>query len=361
MLLRICALAMVPLALLLETTNAWAAAQRTFVASYGTDSAPCAINQPCRSFGAAVAKAAAGGEVIVLDSAGYGPVTIDKPVSLIAPPGIYAGISVTTGQNGIVVNASGATVVLRGLSINGQGGSIGIDLVQAAKVRVEGCVVSNMASTGIQHSAANAELIVLDTVVRDNSGAGISVNVDASVLLDGVRVEHNVSDGLNVTAVSTLAVAVVRNSVLSYNGQAGIAALRSASPAKTEIALEASVIAGNAYDGVFVGGIADGQSYAAIARTTIARNGLSGVSVYAPGASGTFTNAELVENQFLNNGTNAVKVDGSHAGSFLSRNHFAGGLTASFQTVNSAAQFTYTDNTGNNGYVGTAPFALSRF
>jgi hypothetical protein len=55
-----------------------------------------------------------------VDSGGYGAVTIGKTVSIISPPGIYAGISVFSGA-GVAINAPGATVVLRGLSINCQG------------------------------------------------------------------------------------------------------------------------------------------------------------------------------------------------------------------------------------------------
>src|SRR6266571_7551654 len=75
--------------------KAAALAQRTFVsAASGNDANPCTRTAPCRNFQAAIAQTASGGEVIVLDSGGYGTVTINQSVSLIAPPGIYAGISV---------------------------------------------------------------------------------------------------------------------------------------------------------------------------------------------------------------------------------------------------------------------------
>ncbi len=79
------------------SNDADAFAQRTFVASSGADTNSCAITQPCRSFASAIALTAAGGEVIVLDSAGYGPVTITQSVSIIAPPGVYAGITAFAG------------------------------------------------------------------------------------------------------------------------------------------------------------------------------------------------------------------------------------------------------------------------
>src|SRR3981189_196245 len=97
---------------------------------------------PCRGFARAITQTSAGGEVIVLDSAGYGPVTVTQSVSITSPPGVYAGISVQSGD-GITINAPGATVVLRGLTINGQGGLSGANVQQAAKVRIESCTISN--------------------------------------------------------------------------------------------------------------------------------------------------------------------------------------------------------------------------
>ena len=142
MLSRAYAFASVALALsILTSTGVMATAQRTFVAPNGSDANPCSIAAPCRGFAAAVTKTNAGGEVIVQDSAGYGAVTITKPISIISPPGIYAGVSVVSG-NGVTVNAPGATVVLRGLSINGQGGANGVLVQQATRVRIESCVVS---------------------------------------------------------------------------------------------------------------------------------------------------------------------------------------------------------------------------
>ena len=64
---------------------AFGAAQRTFVASNGVDTNPCTVTLPCRGFTAALLLTNAGGEIIVLDSAGYGSVTINKAVSIIAP------------------------------------------------------------------------------------------------------------------------------------------------------------------------------------------------------------------------------------------------------------------------------------
>ena len=61
--------------------NAHAAAQRTFVASNGNDANTafnCSIVNPCRGFAAAVGVTTVNGEVVALDSAGYGAFTISQ-------------------------------------------------------------------------------------------------------------------------------------------------------------------------------------------------------------------------------------------------------------------------------------------
>src|ERR1700704_3412714 len=87
------------------TQDAAAAAQRTFVASNGSDANTCSIAMPCRSFAAAILQTISGGEVIVLNSAGDGSVTVAQSVSIISPPGVYAGVSAFAGDNGVIVVA----------------------------------------------------------------------------------------------------------------------------------------------------------------------------------------------------------------------------------------------------------------
>src|SRR5215470_12061221 len=124
------------------------AAQRHFVSSTGVDSNPCSISLPCRSFAAAALVVDPNGEILVLDTAGYGFVNITKPLSIQSPYGVYAGISVFGGTDGVTINAPGASVRLTGVYINGQGGSVGINVQNANAVTVEGSSVTNMASHG---------------------------------------------------------------------------------------------------------------------------------------------------------------------------------------------------------------------
>jgi hypothetical protein len=112
----------------------------------------CPLNAPCRSFGTALTHTDPDGEIIVLDSAGYGRVTVDRSVSITAPPGVYAGISVFAGTNGIDVAGAGIVVVLRSLTINGQGGDHSIVFTQGSRLYIEQCVISNMGGRGIAFS-----------------------------------------------------------------------------------------------------------------------------------------------------------------------------------------------------------------
>src|SRR5215216_6654318 len=88
------------------------AVQRTFVsAQFGNDANTvnlCSVTQPCRNFNAAVGVVAAGGEVVALDSGGYGPVSIAKAVTLTGPTGGYVAITaLNPGTAAVAVGAAG--------------------------------------------------------------------------------------------------------------------------------------------------------------------------------------------------------------------------------------------------------------
>ena len=247
MLHRIFASATIACALSIVSFEAAATAQRTVVAHTGNDAAACSVAQPCRGFARAIAQTSVGGEVIVLDSAGYGPVTITKSISVIAPAGIYAGITVFSGD-GITVSAPGAIVVLRGLSINGQGGSNGVAVLGAARVRIESCVISGTRVDGVMHSAPGAELIVLDTIVRDNGASGIGGDADASVVLDRVRSEHNGTNGFYMASLVAEARVTITDSVFAFNSANGIW-FAATGTGKTYAQVEQSVLADNSANG----------------------------------------------------------------------------------------------------------------
>lgn len=218
------------LALVAPTPTAQAAAQRSFVASYGVDAGnlTCSVVSPCRSFDVALANTNAGGEIVVLDSAGYGPVVIDKAIKIASPAGVYGGISVFAGD-GIVVDAGdNDDVVLRGLDINGLGGTDGIDIINAGAVHIERTSISNF--TG--DSSACLRLDAAKTIrvyVNDSSMRACHIGVFANgsggpgnrpmLLIDNTRLERAFNSGVSLEAIGLWVQnridATVRNSVIS--------------------------------------------------------------------------------------------------------------------------------------------------
>jgi hypothetical protein len=194
-----------------------ATAQRTFVASNGSDASPCSLTQPCRSFGVAVSKTSANGEVIVLDSAGYGPVKITQSVSIIAPAGVYAGITVSSGD-GVKIDGSVVVVVLRGLSINAQPGIYGIHFVRGSGLTVEDCEIANFL-TGIYLEAADSWVAIKNTRMRSGNGGGVGAFPSSGTMRVSIA-DSMIADyvvGVAAGAVTGSAYVSVTRSILSRN------------------------------------------------------------------------------------------------------------------------------------------------
>src|SRR5438128_3428575 len=189
------------LLLFFSASLAYGQSQRTFVSAHtGSDANPCGPTAPCRSFGAAMALTLSGGEIIVLDSGGYGVVTIDKSVSIISPAGVYAGVSAFSGT-AITINTASLTVVLEGLTLNGLGATDGIGYTQGGTLYVKRCVITGFTTVGIDsftNPAATAQLFVADTDIRGNGAYGIYVfsGIPHLITLDHVRIEKTSGDGV---------------------------------------------------------------------------------------------------------------------------------------------------------------------
>ena len=210
--------------------------QRTFVASNGVDTNACSRTQPCRGFAAAMIKTSPGGEVVVLDAAGYGPVVITQSVSIVAPQGVYAGVSVLSGT-GISVNAAAIKVRIQGLTINAQAANLhGIDFYDGAELVVENCEISGML-LGITASSASGKLVVRNSVFLDN-GYGINTNGPVAVVVDGAAFYSNGS------AVNGSGGQInISNSVLARSTFTGV--LATAAPYSVQIVVSHCILTGN--------------------------------------------------------------------------------------------------------------------
>jgi hypothetical protein len=258
------------------------AAPRTFVSSGGTDQHGCTINQPCKTVAAAITAADAGGEVIVLDSGGYDNFFVNKSLTVSAAPGVYAGISVLSGFDGIGIGGSGVNVTVRGFTINGHGADNGAHVsALGSAVTIENCVVTGFVTAGVffdganttlsirnttirgngdgilarPQTATNDTLIVSDSVIADNSVNGLEAHASVSgsslvVHVERVTAVNNQPLGTGFFAVSdagTSALVAVSNSVASAN-KFGLATFGAGSP---KVTVSASTVAGNISEGLF--------------------------------------------------------------------------------------------------------------
>jgi hypothetical protein len=194
-------------ALGLAAASAADAAQRTFVATTGNDAWPCSLTQPCRTFAAALVNTNFGGDIVTLDSGGYGPVVIDKPLAIVVPPGVYAGVSVNGAQvDGIVVNvAGGGTVALRGLTISGQGGTNGVRFQQGGRLVLEDLQISGFFNGGNGAAIRNESTtpyssMTLRRVSLRDSDAGI--RIDGTTTTKAVTIENSALEALGPACIS---------------------------------------------------------------------------------------------------------------------------------------------------------------
>jgi hypothetical protein len=211
---------------------------RVFVASYGSDSNPCTFLSPCRNFQQAHDVVDAGGEVAAIDSAGFGPITISKSVTITSPPGIEAGIVPTSGNAAIsIVNGGGGVVRLRGLTLDGTGGGTNGLAYSGGGARVEiiDCLVHNFSTAGIllaPSSLANFPdtVVIKNTIAFDNGGFGIEINPSGPFILrgtiDNVSTNGNGQSGIsfNGTNQNTNAFLdfAISNSISDSNASNGI-------------------------------------------------------------------------------------------------------------------------------------------
>ncbi|MBI3150288.1 MAG: right-handed parallel beta-helix repeat-containing protein [Betaproteobacteria bacterium] len=261
------------------------AVQRTFVSTSGSDSntaSNCAKASPCRGFTAALTVTDSGGEIIVLDSGGYGPVTIDKSVSIIAPRGVYAGISVFSG-NGVTIATAGVHVVLRGLTINRLGGDNGISMSAGASLSVDNCVVSNFAGTWMAGLLVETPATVSITrSLFEGNYHGAWIRGGATARMTDSWFLRNQAHGVYVHSNATgTSQASAERTVSSGNGAAGFDAYATAG--SVVLAVSNSMTTENGSYGLEVQSAGTGTAEANLTNTLVSHN--TNIGVYAYGSA----------------------------------------------------------------------------
>ncbi|MEA2989846.1 MAG: hypothetical protein QOG83_2557 [Alphaproteobacteria bacterium] len=294
----------------LPAVPAQALSARTFVSGQGSDTNPCLRAAPCRTFAAALAATSPGGEIDVLDPAGYGVLTIDKAISIVNDGVGTSSILVPAGAAGIIINApAGDAVHLRGLTIESAGnGLTGIRFNTGASLTIEDCVIRHATGIGIEFMPnASSGLLVSNTLVADNAGNGILILPSGSGTVTAVfnRVEMNnngadgifVFGGLNTGAINV----TVADSVAARNNSAGFAVLSNTLQAPTTLSLFHSVSANNG-----VGIQADGAG----AKLRVAQSMVTGNATNGWIASGGGLLQSYGDNYIDGNGSNTGVLTG---------------------------------------------------
>jgi hypothetical protein len=234
---------------------------RTYVSGTGNDSNACTASSPCKTFQTALALTIAGGAIYVLNSANYGPVTINKAVT-ITSEGAMAGVLATSGV-GMTISAGANDVInLRGLDIDGgNSGSIGIQFNSGQSLNIQKSLVRNFTNSGISFapSAASA-LFVSDTVVSHNSNNGILVVGGSSAVTGALSRVTASANGVGIFASGSVNLSIADTVVNSNNY--GIAA------SSSTVMVRNSTASNNA-----VGIIADQSATVRVGQSTITGNG----------------------------------------------------------------------------------------
>ena len=273
---RILLLALAPLLAIGSTARAQYA--RVFVAAKsGNDANACNnVATPCQTFAGAVSQAHAGGEVIVLESGGYGGVTIAHAVTIGAPAGVTAFIHPASG-NAITINAGASDVVtLRGLTLNG-GGANGIEADSVGTLNVESCIITGFFGDGI-YMGSPGRLNVTGTDIRScnfgihlANGAGLVKAAVDHCHLDGNFTGYEAATtspgGSTTTATSSTA-----NGSIAVGWTCG----DSGSTGKDVLNLESCTGSENGGAGLY-GNSGNAQTTAIYSNCVFANNGDSGV------------------------------------------------------------------------------------
>jgi hypothetical protein len=209
---------------------------------------------------------------VAIDSAGYGTVNVTQAVSIVAPLGVHAGISVFAGD-GVTVNAGTGVVVLRNLFISSLGGTNGITLTAAAALHIENCVVSSFSNNDINLVPVGASVTVIsDTIACGAGDAGVFADSASLLVISMIRCRLN----LNLFGVlADRAAMTIRDSDADAN--ASISFYARGSGGATSMAVESCSASNSSY------GVAVNNGNVAVHSTSIFHNAFG---AYAQAATG---------------------------------------------------------------------------
>ena len=191
---------------------AFATSAETWVSGTGKDTGTCTVAAPCASFAYAIAQTASGGEVDVLTSGSYGPMTITEPITIYAS-GVTAAVDFAGDGEGVYIDlpdTAAGPVVLDGLDIDGGGtGSDGVFYALSttgtlpAGVVINNCNIYGFTQIGVgdgdEGATAASNAITINNSTINGGELGVRTFQSATgpdeVKLDNDIVENATSAG----------------------------------------------------------------------------------------------------------------------------------------------------------------------
>lgn len=245
--------------LLATATPARALADETWVSGTGSDTGTtCPISAPCRTFAYAILQTNNNGTINVLSSGEFGPVFINKSVSIVAEgveatiqsgfqcPGVGpTAVCIKSGATG-VVNLRGLIIDLRGTLFSG------IYMTEGAALRVQNSLIRHGTQSIFYQPNGNSELYVSDSTIADNSDTGIMIApsgaANAKITFDRVHVENNTFGILfhgDFGSGTGALVATVRDSVVAGGSSQGILARKLTNPGSVRVMVDRTALVNN--------------------------------------------------------------------------------------------------------------------
>jgi len=193
--------------LVLCSTSLLAQNQRTWVSNTGADAGTsCALSAPCRTIAYALPVTNAGGDIVILNSGGYGGgFTIAKAINIIAPDGVYGVLTSLAPANDVLTVAAGLGDVIRIRGLN---------------------ILSTDPTQGFGVNIHNVKRLELRDMNISNVGTGIKISQNVKVDIDNLKISETTtgiwSIGTNTPAgpgsVSPVLRVVVQNTKIIGTG-----------------------------------------------------------------------------------------------------------------------------------------------
>jgi hypothetical protein len=291
------------LAILLCAPAAFALNNRSAVAVAGLDTNPCTVASPCRSFGVAVTATAPGGEIIALDSAGYGPFTIDRALTVSGVPGVHAAITVNSGNGIDVAPAFPDKVMLRNLVLIGAGGTNGIYQTNGVDLTIQKCMVRGFLNFGIFSGDVDGHLVVDHCTLLEND---FGLYADGGTNPSEVLVRDSTVQGSPFGIVIGYHTdAEIVNSTITHNNTGIEARNDNPSAWATRVVVENCTVAHNSY-GVTASATTNAGNSAtvAVSHTVLAYNQFGVLTAASAGATAAVVS--FGNNRFVGNGSDGT-------------------------------------------------------